>query len=219
MHQTRNATENLDSRVAAPVGSGTPIRLGALAPFSVTTLPLESERLEWLMKRWGERTTTLEQLSSGLLAFGGHFAILQETDRSAEIILSRGQLWGQTDEIIPGPPSRCHENCCELWEVQQGRLVLATGYALSEDGLWRQHSWCVRPTAQGGKVVETTEPRLAYFGYVLTLSETVEFALYNREAGVGVRVKPATETFYAALEAGLAPLEQSAPAVRRGLRA
>lgn len=77
----------------------------------------------------------------------------------------------------------------------------------------------MRLTVEGGKVVETTEPRSIYFGYTLTLPETVEFAFRNREAAAGVQVEPGTEAFYAALEAGLAPLEQSAPAMTRGLRA
>lgn len=124
-----DATMHLDARVAPAGASGRPIRLGAMMPFAIAPMkPLESDRLTWLRQRWGERTATLERLSRGLLSFAGHFAILKEPDHSAEIMLARGQLWGRTDEIVQGPPSRCHENCCELWEAQQGRLVLATGY-------------------------------------------------------------------------------------------
>jgi hypothetical protein len=65
--------------------------------------------------------------------------------------------------FIAGEASRCHDNAAELVRNAQARY-LATGYALSVDGLWRQHSWGV--TGEG-VVVETTEERVAYFG-VLT---------------------------------------------------
>lgn len=60
-----------DARVAAPSGSSIPIRTGAAAPFPMTVLPLESERLMLAQEAvGGERTFALERLSSGLLAFG-----------------------------------------------------------------------------------------------------------------------------------------------------
>ncbi len=43
----------------------------------------------------------------------------------------------------PMEPSRCHRNVARLWtEKKKGsRLVgIGTGYALSDDGLWRRHS-------------------------------------------------------------------------------
>ena len=47
------------------------------------------------------------------------------------------------------------------------------GYALSGDGLWREHSWLLADKA----VVETTESRLLYHGFVRTDDEAVIFAL------------------------------------------
>jgi hypothetical protein len=38
--------------------------------------------------------------------------------------------------------SRCHENVARLWtDKRWGLVAIGTGYALSEDGLWRRHSW------------------------------------------------------------------------------
>lgn len=67
---------------------------------------------------------------------------------------------------VPGEPSRCHENVETLVDrgrTVDGHVVVAgwTGYALSDDGLWRQHSWAV---GDDGSVIETTEPRRCYAG-------------------------------------------------------
>jgi hypothetical protein len=52
---------------------------------------------------------------------------------------------------------------------------IGTGYALSADGLWRQHSWGVR--RQG--ILETTAPREKYFGILLQGSSADSFAEAN----------------------------------------
>lgn len=84
-----------------------------------------------------------------------------------------------------GEPSQCHTNSAMLWEANKSRtlegpyreeLALATGYAMSEDGLWRQHSWCVLRTPARVKVVETTVPKVAYYGFVMTHAEAERFA-------------------------------------------
>jgi hypothetical protein len=46
-------------------------------------------------------------------------------------------------------------------EFVTGRGELATGYALSGDGLWRQHSLL---SLEDSSILETTEIRLMYFG-------------------------------------------------------
>lgn len=52
---------------------------------------------------------------------------------------------------------------------------IATGYALSGDGLWRQHSWGVLRDG----IFETTETRLKYFGIVLQGERADYFAAAN----------------------------------------
>jgi hypothetical protein len=75
-----------------------------------------------------------------------------------------------------GRRNECHSNSARMWE--SGRAAaLATGYALSEDGLWRQHTWAL---TESGTPIETTAPRRAYTGYVLTPDEAAEFAAGNR---------------------------------------
>src|ERR1700687_1379667 len=60
--------------------------------------------------------------------------------------------------------SRCHENVARVWTKRQEAVVgIGTGYAWSEDGLWRQHSWAL--LREG--ILETTVPRTKYFGLLL----------------------------------------------------
>jgi len=46
-----------------------------------------------------------------------------------------------------------------------------TGWALSNDGIWRQHTWLLK----GKAIVETTSPREKYYGFVLTDEEANQF--------------------------------------------
>jgi hypothetical protein len=70
----------------------------------------------------------------------------------------------------------CHQNIAAIWKFQRPRIVsIATGYALSEDGLWRQHSWGI--LREG--LLETTAERRRYFGILLSGSEADHFAECN----------------------------------------
>lgn len=54
--------------------------------------------------------------------------------------------------------SECHENVSEL--LSEGAIKDGCyGYALSDDGLWREHSWGI---TDSGLIIETTTRRLAY---------------------------------------------------------
>lgn len=119
-------------------------------------------------------------LRDRLLGFGGNEACLPPVDEDLEAISARGELWyGEGATLTPGRTSHCHSNSASLWEANRDTLLLATGYTLSRDGMWRQHSWCVRPSPSGGRVVETTMPRIAYFGFAMTEEEAEGFLLAN----------------------------------------
>lgn len=67
--------------------------------------------------------------------------------------------------------NRCHENAEKLFfnhEVDS----LAVGLALHTDGLWRMHSWGVKD----GKIVETTQPFISYYGVSLLDPDLMEWA-------------------------------------------
>lgn len=116
-----------------------------------------------------------EKLKRHLLAIGGWMVTgLDDPDREA--VMSRGQVWdGRNVYSMPGRPSSCHANTARLWEQNPKAVKICTGYALSQDGVWRVHSWGLHK----GRPVETTEKRIAYFGLVMTDTEARRFAANN----------------------------------------
>lgn len=117
----------------------------------------------------------LRVLESKLLSIGGEMVVLTyEEDLSK--ILSRGKTFnGRTAVMFEGNKSDCHHNSCVLWNVAKSRMIVYTGWALSYDGLWRQHSWVFDKSKN--HIVETTEDRAKYFGFPLTNTESEDF--YN----------------------------------------
>lgn len=107
---------------------------------------------------------------------GGYF------EEDLEQLLFRGQLWiAHGVERKKGEESQCHRNSVYLWDANKDRNVyLATGYALMEDGLWIQHSWCLHKKPRSVSVIETTSPkRIAYFGYAMLPDEAIRFYFDN----------------------------------------
>jgi hypothetical protein len=92
-------------------------------------------------------------------------------------LLARGEVFTGPAEMREGEPGQAHANVARLWADHQAEFAIATGYALSEDGLWRQHSFAVRkqPKPNQPPLVETTVPRVLYFGYTLTQEESERF--------------------------------------------
>jgi hypothetical protein len=96
-----------------------------------------------------------------LLSHGGSLVVppgIPEPDLDA--LRASGSVFGPACRVLGGDDGECHRNVAILWID-----AIGTGYALSDDGLWRQHSWGVD---RAGTVVETTTiRRLAYVGVVL----------------------------------------------------
>jgi hypothetical protein len=92
------------------------------------------------------------------------------------MLLESGFLTGGPIVLKAMKSSSCHQNVASLWRGRKFGIVgIATGYALSEDGLWRQHSWGVLRDG----VLETTETRAKYFGIVLQGEKADHFAVCN----------------------------------------
>ena len=72
-----------------------------------------------------------------------------------------------------------NSNSALLWDANREKCQIATGYALSADGCWRQHSWVVQPLTTKYRIWETTEKRIAYFGFILNDEECEEFYYNN----------------------------------------
>ena len=97
-------------------------------------------------------------------------------------LLDRGRYFpGSGARSRRGEESACHANASMLLVATKGAVRIASGYALSPDGLWRQHSWGV--AAEDGRVVETTERRVRYFGFILNDAESLLFLLGNLQSG------------------------------------
>jgi len=116
------------------------------------------------------------EIRDRILPFGGDVICLDLFDPDANKILQRGEFfYGGHAKLKRGEPSRCHQNAANLWYENQGKCSIATGYALSADGIWRQHSWVVQPLTVSWRIWETTEKRIAYFGAILNDAECRDF--------------------------------------------
>lgn len=148
---------------------------------------IDSEWKEKLKDKWWsvdyEGTLTLNQtklikIRNKLLSFAGEETCLALDESNKEIsdLLERGQLWyGDRITMMKGEDSHCHQNSAACWNANKDKLAIATGYALTEDGMWRQHSWCVWGKSRANRIVETTGKRILYFGVVLTPKECKDF--------------------------------------------
>ena len=114
-----------------------------------------------------------EPLKQKLLSLGGSAACIWDESDYHEI-MTRGEPFEGSGAVMRrGEDRACHQNSARLWlsEHREG-FALCTGWALSDDGMWRQHSWGLKD----GRVVETTEPRVGYFGFIMTDNEARNFA-------------------------------------------
>ena len=122
------------------------------------------------------------ELELRLLDLGGFMALLFLPDHQIGDLLDRGRFFpGSGARSRRGEDSACHANASMQFVLTEGAVHIASGYALSPDGLWRQHSWGV--DAEDGRVVETTERRVRYFGFVLNPGESLLFLLGNIRSG------------------------------------
>lgn len=108
----------------------------------------------------------LRDFATHLLSFGGEEVCLAHGEPDLELLKTSGVL--RVGENIVSKKMRsngCHENAFILQSTAPERYQVITGYYLSDDGMWRQHSWCW--DVRKGQIVETTIPAVAYFGAVL----------------------------------------------------
>jgi len=119
----------------------------------------------------------LETLYTLLLKIKG-VAIAPVYEEELINLLKRGELFKEKRALRrKGLPCSCHSNSAHLWVKNKRSLAIITGYALSSDGIWRQHTWLQRKSDE--RLIETTEPRIAYYGYKLTDTESKCFAILN----------------------------------------
>lgn len=109
-------------------------------------------------------------LKTKILTYGGDMVCMppyQDADTSH--ILNYGQIWNGKNPIIKrGMNNHCHQNAAIYWHNHKDNTRICTGYALSNDGMWREHSWLIQLNPRSNKIIETTVPRVLYFGYAMT---------------------------------------------------
>ncbi|MBV9613952.1 MAG: hypothetical protein JO031_00680 [Ktedonobacteraceae bacterium] len=120
-------------------------------------------------------------LEQKLLAVGGA-RMVYRYEPDLKRLLKSAVVFNEPVESIPGEAHNCHSNVARLWRENRDGLAIATGYALSADGLWRQHSWLIFFDMSGGesKILETTIKREKYFGIILTSREAEVFSQMNQ---------------------------------------
>jgi hypothetical protein len=106
------------------------------------------------------------ELKKLLLALGGHEVVVPTVpDSTIPFMIANGIVFPSHGVLRKMQHSDCHINAAQLWsEKQFGIIAVGSGFALSEDGLWRTHSWGFDDR---GRVIETTVKRSKYFGIVL----------------------------------------------------
>lgn len=138
------------------------------------------------LRHHSARTPEWKILGQRLKAIGG--AVVCATfEEDIQLILDRGKTWVPLQKeivLIRGEAIRCHDNSILLQEANP-HLHLCTGYALSNDGIWRSHSWCFEE--QTCRIVETTLKRVAYHGGVLVRGRGTQAPLKNHGSFSGRR--------------------------------
>lgn len=141
-----------------------------------------------LSQQWWSRTYTgvltlpmqeHRKLIEHILRFGGREVCMSGWEPDLDVLLSDGEfMYGAGANFQPMKNGECHANSAALWQRSPEQLQIMTGYALTVDGFWRQHTWCLECAT--GRPLETTTTRLAYYGVVLSDDESKAFSLSNR---------------------------------------
>lgn len=114
-------------------------------------------------------------LKEKLLSYGGD--IVAETyEEDIDKLLKRGEFFEPVEVVVRKmTPSKCHRNCADVYNKNKN-LKIVTGWALL-DGVWIQHSWLYDSVYN--EIIETTEWREGYFGFILNKEESDEFCYLN----------------------------------------
>jgi len=114
-------------------------------------------------------------LERKLLALGGQHVERIDDEPDLAQLIAEGRVFTESVVRAKGKPHRPHWNAARLWAEDIRRVQLATGYALTPDGAWEQHSWCI----QDGNLLEPTAEHAAYFGIVLGQQAALDFCVFN----------------------------------------
>lgn len=134
-------------------------------------------RVEFLKERLSEDISEIprfSELNEALNRFESNTIVLPMFNSKEEIdnILDKGILYDNNEIIvIKMQRSKCHDNVEDFCDNIENfgmslndSFKIINGFGLSNDGLWRFHSWILK---NGEIIIETTEPRLLYYGCII----------------------------------------------------
>ncbi len=123
-----------------------------------------NQRVEILNSEIPGYAENWKKLSEILLAIGGDVVVpMPFADQFLSHQVNRGRVMEPTSVRLElGEPSNCFENSENIVNQSNSHGVFCVGYALSDDGLWREHGWVW--DQRDGSIVETTVLRECYFG-------------------------------------------------------
>jgi hypothetical protein len=116
------------------------------------------------------------KLCSRLLGIGGEKAVVlfNEDFGFCEALIELGQITQiKKLHIKKGEDRECHSNSASLWLSDKKKYKLVTGFGLSDDNIWRRHSWV---STVDDNLIETTIARKIYFGITLNNKVAKSFA-------------------------------------------
>lgn len=113
-------------------------------------------------------------------------SVIETMEEDLKDLIEHGTFFELEDyeyEVIPMRGSQCHANSSNFYSNfvddpnrSSEEIAICTGWALS-NGKWFQHSWIFMPFDE--VIIETTEPRDLYYGFVLNDKDTEEFLFNN----------------------------------------
>jgi hypothetical protein len=110
------------------------------------------------------------QLRDRLLEIGGEelvaFPPQLGLDPFVPLLAELGEVMSYPVKLRKMEASQCHDNVERLMKDKK-LATMGRGYGLSDDGLWRNHSWGLKQTRDKVVIVETTVSREIYFGVPL----------------------------------------------------
>lgn len=147
---------------------------------------LKKIEISLLDEKSADMISSFKRLNEIMLEIGGSETSFNEWSENYKKLLERGYYREGKSKMKKGQPCQCHYNVARLFDesIEDDDIVICTGFALSDDGMWRSHSWALQKyISRTGKLktrlIETTAKRVAYFGFELSSVEANEFAEFN----------------------------------------
>jgi hypothetical protein len=139
--------------------------------------PEQKKFLQARLREAAKGQPEIKRLKSLLLRVGGDFLVAPpKPDANVVELVTSGFVMSGPVTLKAMKSSMCHQNAAAIWRDRKfGVVGIATGYALSDDGLWRQHTWGIQRTG----ILETTVERVKYFGILLQGARADHFAECN----------------------------------------